>query len=119
MKAVLLVSHGSYASKVKEEAVQLASILKSKTGIKIFEIAFLEIEAPDINRGIDICVHQGASEVLVLLNFLNSGRHVQKDIPSIIKESQTKYPNLQLKVSLPVGQHPNIQEIFIDMIHST
>ena len=119
MKAVLFVSHGSYSPQAKQEAVRLASVLQAETGIGIFEIAFLEIEQPDIHLGIDICVQKGAKEIMVLLNFLNSGRHVQKDIPSIVKESQEKHPHITMKISQPVGQHPGIKDIFINLITST
>ena len=116
MKSVLFVSHGSYSPKAKQEAETLVAQLKDQVQIPIMEVAFLEIERPDINRGIDLCVQQGATEVLVLLNFLNSGRHVQKDIPQIVKESQDKYPHVKIKISVPIGQHPKIKDLFIDLI---
>ncbi len=118
-KAVLLVSHGSYSPKAKEEAALLASSLKAETDVAIFEISFLEIEMPDIPGGIDICIQKGATEILILLNFLNSGRHAIKDIPSIVKEAQNKYPHIRFSISKPIGQHPGIKNLFIDLINST
>ena len=116
MRAVLLVSHGSRSSKTKEEVTALVNILQDKTGIKIFEFAFLEIEPPNIPEGIDICVEKGATEVVVLLNFLNSGRHVGSDIPQIVREAGVKYPHVKMMISAPVGQHPKIVDLFIDLI---
>ncbi len=116
MKAVLLVSHGSRSSKTKEEVVDLVQTLKLKTGVETVEFAFLEIEKPSIPEGIDLCVQKGANQVIVLLNFLNSGRHVDNDIPAIVKEAQRKYPQVHLSISQPIGQHAKIADLFVDFI---
>ena len=116
MKSVLLVSHGSRSSKTKEEVALLVETLKRKTGILIIEFAFLEIESPSIPEGLDLCVQKGAKEVTVLLNFLNSGRHVNNDIPIIVQEAQTKHPRVVFSISQPVGQHEKIADLFVDLI---
>jgi sirohydrochlorin ferrochelatase len=116
MKSVLLVSHGSRSSKTKEEVSVLVDDLKKRSGIPIFEYAFLEIEPPNIPEGIDICVSKGATSVIVLLNFLNSGRHVNNDIPEIVAQAGKKYPRVSFSISQPVGQHPHIAGLFLDLI---
>lgn len=117
MRAILLISHGSRSAKTKEEVTALVKDLKFKSQMPIAEVAFLEIESPSINEGIDLCVHQGAKEIVVLLNFLNSGRHVNNDIPAIINESRQKHPQIHILISSPVGQHPKIADLFLDLIN--
>jgi len=116
MKAVLLISHGSSSSKTKEEVVQLVDKLKEQSNIPIFEYAFLEIESPSIPEGIDLCMQKGAKEITILLNFLNSGKHVDEDIPEIIKTAREKYPEVTMQITHPVGQHARIVELFKEMI---
>ncbi|MBF0490574.1 MAG: CbiX/SirB N-terminal domain-containing protein, partial [Candidatus Omnitrophica bacterium] len=116
MKSIVLVSHGSYSPITKEEVTHLLEILKARTGVQIFELAFLEVEIPDISMGLDTCVQKGASEVLVLLNFLNSGRHVSKDIPRIVEEARQKHPHVKFAISPPIGQHLKIADLFVDLI---
>ena len=116
MKAVLLISHGSRSAKTKEEVEVLVKDLKQKTGIPIFEYAFLEIEAPDIPQGLDSCVSKGASHVIVLLNFLNSGRHVNQDIPEIVRQAQDRHPHVKFSITAPIGQHQDIARLFCDLI---
>ncbi len=84
----------------------------------IVEYAFLEMESPNIPEGIDKCVSQGATQVVVALNFLNTGRHVNEDIPAIIRASQKKYPQVKFLISKPLGQHPQIPNILIDLINN-
>ena len=116
MKAVILVSHGSHSPKAKKEIEHLVKSLKEKSKISVFEFAFLEIERPTIPEGIALCVQKGAGEVIILLNFLNSGRHVDLDIPSIVEQAKTKYPTVRFRITKPVGQHEGIVKLFLDMI---
>jgi sirohydrochlorin cobaltochelatase len=118
MKAILLVSHGSRSPKTREEVSSLVDILRERLPRDIIEFAFLEIETPSIPEGIDLCVSKGAGQVVVTLNFLNAGRHVNDDIPAIVREAQEKYPQVQFTISRPVGQHPQIPNLFIDLINN-
>jgi sirohydrochlorin ferrochelatase len=116
MKSVLLISHGSHSPKLEPEIQKMTAVLKQKSGIPIFEYAFLEINQPDIAQGIINCINKGAKEVTVLLNFLNSGRHVNDDIPKIVHETNKKYPHVKIHITQPVGQHPKIDELFLDLL---
>jgi sirohydrochlorin cobaltochelatase len=118
MKAILLVSHGSRSPKTKEEISGLVNLLRQRLPETIVEYAFLEIESPSIPEGIDTCIAQGALELLVALNFLNSGRHVDDDIPQIVKAAKGKYPQISFAITKPVGQHPQIPNLFIDLINN-
>ena len=114
MKAVLLVSHGSKSRKIKEEVRQLVQTIKSQSTIPIIEFAFLEIESPRIPQGVEKCVAKGASQITILLNFLNSGKHIDEDIPRIVDEAQRKYPAVKFNITKPVGSHSLISKIFLD-----
>lgn len=118
MKAILLVSHGSRSPKTKVEILVLADQISQRLPDIIVEYAFLEIESPSIPEGIDRCISLGATEIKVILNFLNTGRHVNEDIPAIIHEAQHKYPHIKISMTKPIGQHPQIPNIFIDLINS-
>ena len=118
MKAVLLISHGSRSPKTKQEIARLVKALKRKSKVPIFEFAFLEIERPSIPEGIRKCVDSGAREIRVLLNFLNSGRHVGEDIPKIVNEARLKYPSVKFRITPPIGQHPKIDEVFVELLRN-
>ncbi len=117
MKAVLLVSHGSRSPKTKDEIASLVNSLRQRLQDHIIEFAFLEIESPGIPDGIDKCVAQGADQVMVTLNFLNAGRHVDTDIPAIVGLAKKKYPKVKFSLTKPIGQHQQIPNLFIDLIN--
>ncbi len=116
MKAILVISHGSHSLETKREVSALIKKLRREIKIPIVEYAFLEIESPSISEGIDMCIKKGAKQILITLNFLNSGKHVDQDIPRIVAAAEKKYPAVKFKITSPVGQHPRITELFCDLI---
>ena len=119
MKAVLLISHGSRFPETELEINGFVDKLRKQSDIPIFEYAFLEIAHPTISEGIDICVEKGAREIVVLLNFLNAGRHVDEDIPLIIEEAGRKHKEVQFCITKPIGQHQQIIQLFLSMIEES
>ncbi|MFA5059980.1 MAG: CbiX/SirB N-terminal domain-containing protein [Candidatus Omnitrophota bacterium] len=117
MKAILLVTHGSFSSQAKREVVALARKLKKKSKFPILCYAFLEINKPSIPKGIDLCVEKGASRIVILLNFLNSGKHVLRDISGIVKSAKKRHPGVVFQITSPVGQHPRIPDLFLEILH--
>jgi sirohydrochlorin ferrochelatase len=117
MKAVLFISHGSRLSQTTEEVRHFVRQLERKSAIPIFEYAFLEVAYPSIPEGIAACVTKGATEIIILLNFLNTGRHVDEDIPGIIGKARLTYPDVGFYITKPVGQHDQILSLFLDMIN--
>ena len=111
-KSLLVVAHGSRKKISNIEIHQLANNISMKLQtFCIVEACFLEIAEPSIPQGIESCVKQGASEVLILPYFLAAGRHVIEDIPNIVDEEKTKYPDISI-TSLPYfGSSPVIVDI--------
>ncbi len=56
--------------------------------------------------------------MFILLNFLNSGKHVDDDIPSIIEGLKELYPDVEVKLSIPIGQHEGIIDLFMDLLEN-
>lgn len=117
MKSILLVSHGSKAPKAREEIDALAEQLKKKSGVAIIQPAFLEIESPNIPEGIKQCAQKGATEITLLLNFLNSGRHAGADIPKIIRQARKDHPGVKFRMTKPVGQEEHLVDIFLKLLN--
>ena len=114
-RAVLLISHGSRSPKAKHEVIRLACVLKKRSGVPIC-CAFLEINKPSIVSGIRQCVQKGATEIIILLNFLNSGDHALKDIPRFIEQAKKKFPRISFRMTPPIGQHAHIPNPFLDVL---
>lgn len=116
-KAILLISHGSRSREARFEVNELSRAILKKMKCDILVCAFLEINKPDIMQGIEICEKTKATEITVLLNFLNSGRHVKTDIPKILKLAKKKFPRLSFVLTPPLGRHSKIPALFCEQIN--
>jgi sirohydrochlorin ferrochelatase len=116
-KALLLIAHGSRRQQSNDEVVLLADKLKKNCAgqYDIIHAGFLELAETLIPDGIKKCVDDGATSIVVLPYFLNSGRHVIEDIPEIVDETKASYPETDIKVA----PHLGASELMMDLLIST
>jgi len=117
MKALLLVAHGSRRKQSNDEVVLLAEKLKRQCSqqYSIVNAAFLELADVLIPDGIKQCATEGATSIVVLPYFLNSGRHVIEDVPGIVEDCIGQYPDI--KISL--APHLGASDLMMDLIISS
>tara|TARA_R110002050_G_scaffold269917_2_gene412692 strand:- start:233849 stop:234217 length:369 start_codon:yes stop_codon:yes gene_type:complete len=121
MKALLLIAHGSRRKQSNDEVVFLAESLR-RNGSERYEIihaSFLELAETLIPDGIKKCVDEGATSIVVLPYFLNSGRHVVEDIPHIVNHSKRDYPEIEIKIAPHLGASPLMMELLITTANAT
>jgi sirohydrochlorin ferrochelatase len=121
MKALLLIAHGSRRKQSNDEVVVLADRLKKKCSdqYNIIHAGFLELAETLIPDGIKQCVDDGATSVIVLPYFLNSGRHVVEDIPGIVEETRPHYPDVDIKIAQHLGASDLMMDLLISSANAT
>lgn len=117
MQALLLVAHGSRRSQSNDEVEILANKIKDRCADQyaIVNSAFLELAEPSIPEGIKKCVEQGATSVVVLPYFLNSGRHVTEDIPNIVDGVKSDCSGVDIQIISHVGASDLMVELLINV----
>lgn len=118
MSAVLLVSHGSRSPQTEAEVAVLAEAIRVRLPGAEVRYAFLELQTPSIPEALDQLAQKGAGEVVVVLNFLNAGRHVDVDIPRLVREAAERHPGVGFRMTPPIGQHPGLPDLFVNLISS-
>ena len=115
MKALLLVAHGSRRKQSNDEVVLLADKLRNNCSRQydIVNAAFLELAEVLIPDGIKQCIDQGASSIVILPYFLNSGRHVIEDIPNILSDCIALYPEITISLAPPLGASSLMMELLV------
>ncbi len=115
MKALLLVAHGSRRKQSNDEVILLAERLKNNCAqqYNIVNAAFLELAEVLIPDGIEQCVSEGASSIIILPYFLNSGRHVVEDIPNIVNSCMPQYPDTMISLAPHLGASPLMMDLLI------
>jgi len=121
MKALLLVAHGSRRKQSNDEVVVLADKLKKNCSdqYSIIYAGFLELAETLIPDGIKNCVDDGATSIVVLPYFLNSGRHVVEDIPNIVEQTRTDYPDVDIKIAQHLGASDLMMDLLMTSANST
>lgn len=115
MKALLLIAHGSQRKESNDEVFVLAGKLRKNRShnYAIVNAAFLEVADVLIPEGIRQCVHEGASAIVVLPYFLNSGKHVVEDIPAIVNSCKGLYPGIKISTAPHIGASPLMLDIIL------
>jgi sirohydrochlorin ferrochelatase len=121
MKALLLIAHGSRRKQSNDEVVVLADRLKQNCSeqYNIIHAGFLELAETLIPDGIKQCVDDGATSIIVLPYFLNSGRHVVEDIPNIVEQTRPHYPGVDIKIAKHLGASDLMMDLLISSANST
>lgn len=108
-KSLLLIAHGSPRKQANNEIIKLAKKIRARKPYPyVIQHAFLDCATPDISQGIDLLVQKGSKKITVLPFFLVSGKHIQIDIPKILKEKRKQYKGLTIHLKKPLGQLPEM-----------
>lgn len=98
-RSLLIIAHGSRAKPANEEFLAFVSRLKAKlTHYKSVKGVFLELCEPSLEQAVQADLELGIDSFDVYPLFINGGKHVTKDIPSIVDTIRSN--NRQLDIQL-------------------
>jgi sirohydrochlorin ferrochelatase len=115
-RAILLVDHGSRRAEANELLEEVAAQIRKRAADSIVEVAHLEIAEPGIGEGIETCVRKGATRIVVHPFFLGPGRHTSEDIPAQVERAAREHPNVQIRISEPLGNHAALIDVILDRV---
>ena len=120
MDALLLVAHGSRRQQSNNEVTELAEKLRDSCHdeYKIVHSGFLELATPSVPEGIQNCINDGATRVTILPYFLNSGRHVVKDVPDIVVAAKNRHPDTDFIVAPHLGASALMVDLLVESAKS-
>lgn len=115
-RAVLLIGHGSKLAGSNTALEQVVGALREQEPATFFQAAFLELQSPNILEGIELCLREGADEVVVVPYFVQTGRHVVEDIPRIVAEAKARFPEKSIRLADYLGFDERIVSVVVDRI---
>lgn len=117
MKCLLLIAHGSRRENSNQEVRQLVENIAAceESVFDEVTVAFLELASPSILDGLESCIKQGATEIVVFPYFLAAGRHVVEDIPAEVMPVREKYPEVQIYIAPHLGFSLDLPQIILDI----
>lgn len=114
--AILLMAHGSRIPEANDAARVIAQRVKQMTDFEIVEVSFREQHLPNIQQGVDNCVAQGATRILLVPYFLYMGAHVLEDLPEELEQARERYPEVEMVLGKHLGVHNKLAEIVVERI---
>ena len=112
--AILIVDHGSRRQEANDMLSGVGDIVKKQRPDLIVNIAHMELAEPTIAQGVQKCIDDGATQIIVHPYMLSPGRHATEDIPHIATEAASKHPNLKIDVTAPLGLHEKLGDIILE-----
>ena len=114
--AILLMAHGSRIAEANNAVHEIAARVKTMTQFDIVEVSFRELHQPDIQQGVDNCVAQGATRILLVPYFLYLGAHVLHDLPEELAQARERHPGVEMVFGKHLGVHNKLAEIVVERI---
>ncbi len=115
-KAVLLLGHGSKAPEANETLRKVAASVHFSGGYGAVLPAFLQMEKPDFQEGVDSLVSKGFTDILVMPYFLYMGLHVTKDLPAEMEKAGQRHPQARFTLARNLGFHDRLVDITVERI---
>jgi sirohydrochlorin ferrochelatase len=113
MKGYIIFAHGSRIESANTAVRDLVQQFCS-TGGHLAEAAFLDLAEPSLARAVELLVHRGASEVVVIPYFLTLGLHLQRDLPQLVADVTAGFAGLTISVAPPLDGHPALLAAVLD-----
>jgi sirohydrochlorin ferrochelatase len=112
--ALLIVDHGSRSETANRTLEEMAALIQRLRPELIVEFAHMEIAEPTIEQGVSACVRRGAGEIAVHPYMLVPGRHAVEDIPGMTKAVATRFPDVRIRVTRPLGVDEKIARVVLE-----
>jgi sirohydrochlorin ferrochelatase len=115
-RAILLVDHGSRSAEANRVVAALGRRLRRRRPEWIVHWAHLDVRPPTIADGIDRCVADGATEIVVHPYFLAPGMHSRRDVPALARAALGRHRGVRLRVSEPLGVHDALLDVVVERV---
>lgn len=116
MRALLIMAHGSPRPEANDDIRKLADVIRERHAFDYVTIGYLDCNEPDIAAAVDECVAAGASEIAAVPYFLHSGKHMLRDLPSILEERAAAHRGVTILMGDYVGKEPEMAAVLRDRV---
>jgi len=113
---IIVFAHGSRLEPANQAVRAVARQLAAAGRFEAVETAFLELGEPSLEGAVEALVARGIHDILVVPYFLTLGIHLERDIPSLIKEIASRIGHVRIRAAAPLDGHPALIEALLDRI---
>lgn len=107
---IILIGHGSSDRNAHDAFIQLANEISPR--YRNVQHCFLELDHPDIERGIEQAIAKDPKVILIMPYFLHKGAHIKTDVVTDVNAALEKY---KFKSAF-MARHLGVDENLIDLV---
>lgn len=118
MKALIIAAHGSRKATSNREVAALVEKVAAKAGnqVDLVSHAFLQFADPSLETAIVEAAGNGAREVIIFPFFISAGSHVTTDIPELVTDAESRYPDIRFSITRHLGIIESVEDIILGEI---
>ena len=110
VEAMVLFAHGARAARWAQPLLRLQDELAQRApGLRI-EIAYLELQAPDLPQVLEDLARAGIARIRIAPVFWSLGGHVVRDLPALVDEFHARRPAVRVEVLPVLAELPGLLE---------
>jgi len=107
-QALILFAHGARHAGWADPFRRLAVELGEKLPGERIVLAFLELMQPTLPDCAAALHADGVRELRVVPVFLGTGGHLKTDLPKMVEDLRSRYPDLAIAVDPPIGEQAGV-----------
>ena len=108
---LVLFAHGSRDPRWRQPLEHLAFEMARTLGHDRVRLAYMEFVGPTLMQVAEEAARQGVERLKILPLFFSAGAHVAEDIPPQVAAAALCFPQLEIDVLPPVGEHPRLRAV--------
>lgn len=107
-KALILFAHGARAASWAAPFQRLQKLTQESLPEVQVELAFLELMQPQLPELVSDLVNAGCEDITITPIFLGQGGHVLRDLPLMVEELRSRFPDVKLEQVEAAGENPAV-----------
>ena len=107
-RAVILFAHGSRDPLWRRPIEAVAHQMKQLSPQIEVACAYLELSEPDLPSTVSKLAEHGIASIRIVPMFLGVGKHAREDLPQLVQELKSRYPNVSFELRQAVGEEPQL-----------
>ncbi len=114
--ALLVMVHGSPRPSSNGAMFEVVEQVRAQNAFDLVSVGFMELNEPTIPDAIEELVSQGATNVVAVPYFLHTGTHVADDLPTLLEEAQSKYPEVEFLMGDFLGHDALLMDVLAQRV---
>ncbi|MDB5823865.1 MAG: cobalamin biosynthesis protein CbiX [Herminiimonas sp.] len=106
--ALILFAHGARDPRWAGPFERLKALAQAQRPDIVVHLAFLELMSPRLPELVEQLVAEECEAITVVPVFLGQGGHVLRDLPLMVDQLRSAYPQLLLRVAEAVGENAEV-----------